>query len=194
MHIENIDWNVRWRAKRDRDVVLLSKQDAIQANRGSRKWFHEVDDVWLPLMGEVLDRHPVLVLGGRSRVGKTTFCKCMSSPTGYLEINCKGLKVQPNLRLVNDHTELINFDEASLRWCLDNKKILQGPEMPVTMGDSGTGMYAYDVPLNGIKMVVCSNTWASEMKALRCEEDRDYILQNFIYLHCEELMYELPFF
>ena len=75
MHIESIDWNVRWRTKRDLDVALLSEQGAIQAVRGQRKWFHEVDDVWLPLMGEVSDRHRVLVLGGRSRVGKTTFCK-----------------------------------------------------------------------------------------------------------------------
>ena len=102
--------------------------------------------------------------------------------------------MQPNLRLVTDQTGLIDFDEASLQWCLDNKKILQGPEMLVAMGDSGTGMYAYGVALNGVKMVVCSNTWASELSSLRSEEDRDYIRQNFIYLHCGELMYELPFF
>ena len=76
-----------------------------------------------------------------------------------MEINCKGLKVQPNLRLVTESTELINVDEASVKWCLDNKKILQGPEIPVTMCDSNIGMLAYDVLLNGVKMVVCSNTW-----------------------------------
>ena len=136
--------------KRDRDAALLAKQGAIQAARGQRKWFHEVDDVWSPLMGELSDRHPVLVFGGRSRVGKTTFCKCLSSPFGCLELNCKGLKAQPNLRLVTDQTELIHFDEASLQRCLDNKKILQVPEMLVAMGDSGIGMYAYGVALNGV--------------------------------------------
>ena len=40
---------------------MLSKQSGIQAARGQRKWFHEVDDEWLPLMGEVSDKHIVLV-------------------------------------------------------------------------------------------------------------------------------------
>ena len=62
------------------------------------------------------------------------------------------------------------------------------------MGDSNTGMYAYDVLLNGVKMVVCSNTWSTEYKKLREPLDIDYIDQNFLYVHCDELMYELPFF
>ena len=106
----------------------------------------------------------------------------------------KGLKVQPNLRPVTQDIELITFDEASLKWCLDNKKILQGPELPVTMGDSTIGMFAYDVLLNGIQMVVCSNTWQQEFDKLKCKLDIDYIEQNFIYVHCDELMYELPYF
>ena len=118
----------------------------------------------------------------------------MASPEGYLEINCKGLTVQPNLRPVNHLTELINFDEASVKWCLDNKKILQGPEIPVTMGDSNTGMLAYDVLLNGIKMVVCSNTWSEELAKVQCAMDQDYIEKNFLFVDCNELMYELPIF
>jgi hypothetical protein len=194
MYIENIDWNVEWRRKQALAAQVKEQQASIQCVRACRKYFHEVDEVWLPLMGESADRHPVLVLGGQSRTGKTTFCKLLSTPTGYLEINCKGLKVQANLRHVTQHTELINFDEASLSWCLENKKILQGPELPVTMGDSATGMYAYEVMLNGIKMVVCSNTWSAELSKLRSPEDRDYIAQNFIYVDCNELMYELPYF
>ena len=175
-------------------AFVASQQELVAAKRGRRKYRAEIDDVWLPHMAEVLDRHKVLVLGGRSRTGKTTACKLMSSRTGYMEINCKGLTVQPNLRGVNQHTELINFDEASLKWCLDNKKILQGPELPVTMGDSHTGMYAYDVLLNGIKMVICSNTWQSEFDKLRGVDSIDYIEQNFLYVHCDQLMYEVLFF
>ena len=52
---------------------------------------------------------------------------CLLAPGGYMEISCKGLKVQPSLRRVTESTKLINFDEASVKWCLDNKKILQGP-------------------------------------------------------------------
>ena len=192
--IDNIAWNVAWQEKLKLKAFVASQQDLVSAKRTRRTHRTEIDDVWLPHMAEVLDRHTVLVLGGKSRTGKTTACKLLSSRTGYMEINCKGLTVQPNLRGVNQHTELINFDEASLKWCLDNKKILQGPELPVTMGDSNTGMYAYDVLLNGIKMVVCSNTWQSEFNKLRDVESIDYITQNFLYVHCDELMFEGPCF
>ena len=188
--IDNIEWNEAWQERLKLQAFVESQQDMLAAKRSKRKYRTEIDAVWLPHMAEALDRHKVLVLGGRSRTGKTTCCKLMSSRKGYLEINCKGLAVQANLRPVNQHTELINFDEASLRWCLDNKKILQGPEFPVTMGDSDTGMYAYDRLLHNIKMVVCSNTWRSEFERLTDAEDIDYIEQNFIYVHCDEVLYE----
>ena len=192
--IDNICWNIEWQEKLKLKAFVCSQQDRISASRTSRKYRKEIDEVWLPHMAKVLDRHMVLVLGGKSRTGKTTACNLLSSRNGYMEINCKGLTVQPNLRGVTQNTELINFDEASLKWCLDNKKILQGPELPVTMGDSNTGMYAYDVLLNGVKMVVCSNTWSTEYNKLREPLDIDYIDQNFLYVHCDELMFELPFF
>ena len=190
--IENIEWNVAWQEKLKLQAFVASQQELLAAKRAKRKYRAEIDDDWLPHMAENLDRHKVLVLGGRSRTGKTTACKLMSSPIGYLEINCKGLTVQANLRPVNRHTELINFDEASLQWCLDNKKILQGPEVPVTMGDSATGMFAYDRLLHNIKMVVCSNTWRSEFEKLTDTESIDYIEQNFVYVHCDEVLYETP--
>ena len=119
---------------------------------------------------------------------------CLLARKDTWRLIARGGKFSPNLRLVTESTELINFDEASVKWCLDNKKILQGPEIPVTMGDSNTGMLAYDVPLNGVTMVVCSNTWEHELDKLRCPLDLDYIEQNFIYVQCNELMYELPYF
>ena len=194
MLIENIDWNLQFLRKVQLQATVKSRQQRISASRGSRKFRKEIDEVWLPEMAIEDDRHRVLVLGGRSRTGKTTCCKLMASPEGYLEINCKGLTVQPNLRPVNHLTELINFDEASVKWCLDNRKILQGPEIPVTMGDSNTGMLAYDVLLNGIKMVVCSNTWSEELAKVQCAMDQDYIEKNFLFVDCNELMYELPIF
>jgi len=62
------------------------------------------------------------------------------------------------------------------------------------MGDSHTGMYAYDVLLNGVKMVVCSNTWSTEYNKLREPLDIYYIDQKFLYVHCDELMFEVPYF
>ena len=84
--------------------MVRSRQHSISSKRGVRKFRKEIDDVWLPEMGIESDRHRVLVLGGKSRTGKTTCCKLLASPEGYLEINCKGLKVQPNLRPVTDAT------------------------------------------------------------------------------------------
>ena len=72
---------------------------------------------------------------------------------------------------------MICFDEATVRWCLDNKKMLQGPEMPLTMGDSNTGCHSYTVELNGIMMVVCSNSWTEELKEPGSfkEGEKDYL-------------------
>ena len=121
-------------------------------------------------------------------MGKTTFCKqLVDGIDEYMEINCAGLTCQPNLRPITPKVKLINFDEASVSWALSQKKILQGPDMPVTMGDSATGCHSYTVELNGLLMVICSNNWLSELEAY--DEDgpeREYISKNFVYYNLDK--------
>ena len=143
-------------------------------------------------MRERLDRHKVLVLDGPSRYGKTTFCKqLVQVDAEYLELNCQGLEAPPNLRLITSETKLINFDEASLRWCLQHKKMLQGPEASLTMADSATGCHAYQVDLWGIMMIVCSNAWSEELQDTSLTEwERDYLGKNFIHVRVTGPLWE----
>ena len=121
-------------------------------------------------------------------MGKTTYCKqLVNSIDEYMEINCAGLTCQPNLRPITPAVKIINFDEASVAWCLTNKKILQGPDMPVTMGDSATGCHSYKVELNGLLMVICSNTWLKELEAYDDDgPEKEYIGKNFVYYHVDK--------
>ena len=50
-------------------------------------------------------------------------------------VNCLNLTALPNLHLISPKAKFICFDEAAVRWCLDNMRMVQGPEMLLTMGD-----------------------------------------------------------
>ena len=142
-------------------------------------------------MQDHADRHRALVLCGPSLVGKTSFAKQLVKPGEYIEINCCNLKTAPDLRCVTHATKLICFDEATIRWCLDFKKLLQGPEQPLTLGDSNTSMYTYRVNLNGIMMVVCTNTWLEELATQAwTEAELQYLRCNFEVVECNSVLWQ----
>jgi hypothetical protein len=195
MNVENVEYNVQLRKRRKLEERVEIVLERTAAKRSIRKYLPLVEEVYLPHMATEAERHMVLVLDGPSGVGKTSYVKGLcSSAKAYLEINCMNLRVSANLREVVETIETICFDEASVEWALDNKKILQGPEFPVSMGDSNTGMYSYRRFLNGIKMVICSNKWAKQVSKLKSEEDKAYVHKNFLYVYCDELLYDVEHF
>ena len=126
-------------------------------------------------------------------VGKTSFCKALVNANEYVELNCSALESAPNLRTVGLDTKLICFDEASVGWALAHKKVLQGPDTPVTMGDSTTGCYAYSVQLNGVYMVICSNSWYQEIETGDfTQAEIDYLDKNFEVVQCRGQLWEGP--
>ena len=60
---------------------------------------------------------------------------------------------------------------------LNHKKLFQGPAATLRLGTSGTNMYSYSVWLNGIMLVVCSNTWSHELNQLR-QVDAAWLQRN----------------
>ena len=48
------------------------------------------------------------------------------------------------------------------------------------MGCSTTNCHAYDVFVSGVAMMIASNTWVSELKALKRVEDRKWLEDNSI--------------
>ena len=105
--------------------------------RHPRRIIPLVDEVFLPHMLELKDRHRFLVLDGPSQVGKTTFCKQLCrKPEGYVEVDCTGLLVAPNLHVLIDDTELICFDECEPWYVAKYRKLFQGLERVVNLGDT----------------------------------------------------------
>ena len=50
--------------------------------------------------------------------------------------------------------------------------------MDCRMGASTTNCHAYDVYVSGVAMMIASNTWVSEVAALKRHEDRDWLRDN----------------
>ena len=189
---QNLVFAHRYIEEHKKNEEVKANLAAIRANRRPGIDIEVVSKQWIPHMQIPADRHKALVLVGPSMVGKTTFCKQLVAHDEYMEINCMNLKTQPNLARLSHKTKLICFDEASVRWCLDNKKMLQGPEAPLTMGDSATGMHSYSVQLNGMKMVICSNTWHEELTTGFGEADLTYLKKNFIVVDCKDQLWQGP--
>ena len=110
---------------------------------------------------------------------KTTFCKKLyTKAAGYVEIDCTGLTVAPNFHVFTDSTELICFDECEPWYVAKYRKLFQGPEKAVNLGDTQSSRFSYSADLWGIKMVICSNNWAGKLAQLPELTDREYIAKK----------------
>ena len=87
-------------------------------------------------------------------------------PGQGLGLNCAGCTDQPLRSFHHEKFSLVLFDEASTQLVLLYKKLFQGPNCEVCIGMSATIMYSYSVYLNETLLVVASNSWAEELKAL----------------------------
>ncbi len=74
----------------------------------------------------------------------------------------------------------ILFDEASCQMVLQQKLLFQAPPMPVRLGCSTTNCHAYDVFISGAGLMIASNTWKTDLAALKRDEDRQWLVDNSI--------------
>ena len=140
----------------------------------------------------VMARRKMLVLEGPSGCGKTEACKAYGRQISgrddsVLEINCARTP-EPNFRDLlwgppgaEQHMVAI-LDEISVKAVLDQRRVLQGPNVRLNLGCSSTNMYSYSVYTHGLRICICSNTWSDQLKALPWEGDRDWIRNNTIHL------------
>eukprot|EP00975_Prorocentrum_lima_P028935 6079794-Prorocentrum_lima.AAC.1 len=107
----------------------------------------------------------VLGVGGvvprPSCVGKTEWVRSMCWNEGgqLLELNCAGGVVTPNLReyKYGVHTHIL-FDECSPQCVLQNRKLFQGGNSMVQLGQSPVNKDCYSVCLMKVKLYITSNT------------------------------------
>ena len=111
---------------------------------------------WLKQFDVVNDRATILVLWGPSRSGKTRFALSEVFGLKPLKVDVgdgDDLNIQAWDHRIHSHLVLDNVNSSNfiMRW----RHVLMGPPEPVQLGQSSTGMYAYNVFL-GRKPVICS--------------------------------------
>lgn len=192
-HIGTLEFCKRKLAMVATEQRISDRVKQLARTRFPRRRIPIVDDVFLPHMAQVLDRHRFLVLDGPSQVGKTTFCKLLSQhPDGYVEIDCSGLTVAPNLHVLTHHTDVICFDECPPSYVAKYRKLFQGPEKAVNLGDTQSSRFSYSADLWGIKMVVCSNNWMGKLEAMEDVTAREWIVRNSFYHYCDQPLWVEP--
>ena len=111
---------------------------------------------WLKQFDMVNDRATILVLWGPFRSGKTRFALSEVFGLKPLKVDVgdgDDLNIQAWDHRMHSHLVLDNVNSSNfiMRW----RHVLMGPPEPVQLGQSSTGMYAYNVFL-GRKPVICS--------------------------------------
>lgn len=183
------------RLQRERGVA--SVQAAVRRTEAileaERKAFRKVPlvDEWLASFGVCRPRYKFLVLEGPSMVGKTHFARSLSpsGTHGVLEVDCAG-KEHPDLRDFDQgkHDTVI-FDECSASAVLLNKKLFQASAAMVSLGASATNMHCYHIWAHGLRLIVTSNRWSMEIRALPAD-DHGWLVANAVHLVVAEPLFE----
>ena len=136
---------------------------------------------FLEQIKQIRRRYKFLVVWGESCTGKTVWAKYLFGDAGkVLEVNCASCP-EPDLREFRplQHKGIL-FDEAPAEMVLRQKKLFQSPASKCRLGCSVTNCHAYDVYVSGVAMMIASNTWDSELKELKRDEDRAWLKANSI--------------
>ena len=135
-------------------------------------------------------RYRYLVITGASRLGKTMFARSLAKEGwGTLELNCAGGS-EPDLRAyrLREH-DCIVFDEITAFQVVKQKKLFQAAPCFVELGCSTTNCHSYKVYVHRRKMVLCTNTWLSDLKQM-AEDDASWLEENAILLHVTQPMWQ----
>ena len=127
----------------------------------------------------ISNRYKFMVVHGESGTGKTVWARWLfGDPQFVLEVNCASCP-EPDLRDLDPllHKAIL-YDEASPEMVLRQKKLFQAPPASVRLGCSTTNCHAYDVFVSGVAMIIASNTWVSDVEALKKPEDRRWLADN----------------
>ena len=192
-HIRTLEYVTLKLDEIQRSQKITKRCMDLQRNRFPRRYIPIVDDEFVPHVLLMKDRHKFLVLDGPSQVGKTTFCKQLTRHPDkeYVEIDCSSLQTAPNFHVLTDSTSVICWDEVGPQYVCDFRKIFQGPEKAVNLGDTQSARFAYTVDLWGIKMVCCSNNWVAKVEKMS-QADQDYIHLNCFYHYCDQPLWVDP--
>ena len=184
-NVANNHRNMEYVHQQIRTALFEARIAEIQKKvRGEQLPWREVEgwDNFEEQFNEYKSRYKFFVMEGQSRTGKSSWAFWVKGdPNVVFYVNCANCN-EPDLRKFDwlGH-KVILLDEASPEMVLNQKLLMQCPPCLVKLGQSSTNCHAYDVFVSGVMMIICSNTWASDVKNLRKKGDRDWILENQIY-------------
>ena len=188
-HLENLDFlqETLHSDQEAKKIRLISKE--LQAQQCKFVKIPEVD-FWLAELSAVADRRKFLVLNGPSRLGKTQFAlQLRGDSSKTLEVNCAGAD-HPPLRAFDPRVHnLVLFDECSPSLVLRYRRLFQAPNTRVIIGSSPTNRDAYGVYLHDCAIVVASNTWEEELKALNAE-NQNWLQSNMVFLNIKKPLWK----
>ena len=186
--LQNLDKYVsEMREQRLRDRIA---QIELELQRSERpfKIFPEIER-WKEEHAVARPRYRFLVLVGPSGLGKTQFAKSLVGKGRSLELNMASAP-EPNLKdYDHEQHDLILFDECSAEKVLLQKKLFQAPLSAVSLGQSTTGCFAYDVWVHAKLLVVASNVWHHDVHELR-KADADWLAANSLVLDVSEPLWQ----
>ena len=147
-----------------------------------------VVDAWVALRATTRWRYPFLVLTGPSCMGKTQYALFLVAACRALDLNM-ACAVEPDLRTYNPAAhDLILFDEMSVQAVLWQKKMMQAPACMLGLGSSPTTNVAYAVWIHAKLLVVCTNRWDVEVKAVP-HADREWLAANSVVVRVDEPLF-----
>ena len=135
---------------------------------------------------QTLSRYKFFVLEGQSGTGKTVWSKWrLKDPSVVYYTNCAHC-VEPDLRKLDlvKH-KIILMDEASPQMAINQKLLMQAPPEWIKLGCSTTNMYSYDVMISGIRIIICSNTWTEDLRAMPKLGDRQWLTVNSFHVNID---------
>ena len=156
--------------------------------------FHDYPEVtqFLEQFDTCQYRYKYLVITGPSRLGKTMFARTLAK-AGWkaLELNCCG-GCEPDLRAyrLREH-DCVIFDEISAFQVVKQKKLFQAGPATVALGCSTTNCHSYNVMVHRRKLVLCTNTWVSDLQHKdMTEDDASWLTENGILLNVTQPMFK----
>ena len=136
-----------------------------------------------------LARFKFLVLHGPSRTGKTSFAKALWGYDKTHFVPCQGVD-EPNMKGFDRRQhQAVVFDECNSAVVLRCKALFQANSDLQQLGQSQCNQHCYEVWLYAVPLIVCTNTWLSDIPESDTE-GLEWLASNSYYLHVEHPMYQ----
>ena len=183
----NVNFNLKnvgaLQQEHDYEKIEQIRQCIIQETSAKQQRWRTIEEYedYKRLFHETKPRYPFFVMEGKTQTAKSTWAKGVEGDESKVYYVNAAACLEPDLRKYNffKHSVIL-FDEASPKMVINQKVLFQASPQWIKLGQSTTNCYSYDVFVSGVKMIICSNSWAEDLEEMK-PEDREWLQENSIY-------------